>query len=207
MQRLRAVGGHPNLLLSLHATTSSTTTWSALELCPNGELFDKIADHGALSVPTCIRYMRQLTSAIAFCHSHSIAHLDLSLENLLLDANNDIKLCDFGVATQLRPRKKGNNNNQFQEANEVKVGAISSLTIEMEKLVGRPGKPGYICPEAFAGQEFDGRQADMFSLGVILFMMLTGIPPWQTPTTKGTTHTRKEIPLRTPTNLTDGLPP
>jgi len=112
-----------------------------------------------LAVQRAKKYALQIVQAVYFMHCHGYCHLDLSLENVVWDKERDcMKLCDFGLCRRLNA-----DNSNFEAA-----------TI-------RPGKKGYMAPEIYAYQRFDGQKADCFSLGVIIFILLTGFPPFTTP--------------------------
>eukprot|EP00808_Paulinella_micropora_P011569 g75061.t1 len=125
--------------------------WLALEYCPGGELFSLVLEK-KLNMALTRKLFRQLVLAMNWVHQLGICHLDVSLENLLLDANQDLKLCDFGLAMEGRMFK------------------------------GRRGKENYMAPEVYAGTTYDGRQADCWSVGMVLFTMLTGSPLYAKPT-------------------------
>ncbi|GMT35678.1 hypothetical protein PFISCL1PPCAC_26975, partial [Pristionchus fissidentatus] len=94
---------------------------------------------------------RQIISALDFCHAHNICHRDLKPENLLLDERNNIKVADFGMA---------------------------SLQVEGSMLETSCGSPHYACPEVIRGEKYDGRKADVWSCGVILYALLVGALPF-----------------------------
>lgn len=121
-----------------------------LEYCPKGDLFNYINTHDS-SLTTIRRFFKQILLGVEVIHTLGICHLDLSLENLLITADNCIKICDFGLA------KKG--------------GLFSQAS----------GKLYYVSPRMLRGKTFNGRWADMWSLGVILFMMLTNSHPYEVP--------------------------
>jgi len=105
----------------------------------------------------------QIASAIQWLHSKKVCHLDISLENSLIDGNDNIKIIDFGLAKYF-----GNGNFQMPAK--------------------RIGKPRCMSPEVFNVQIFDARLADSWSVGIMLFMMLLGIPPWSFPSENETIY-------------------
>lgn len=107
----------------------------------------------------------QIATSIKWLHSKQVCHLDISLENALIDNNDNIKIIDFGLAKYFN-----NNNNSF---------------IMPAK---RIGKPRCMSPEVFNINTFDGRLADSWSVGIMLFMMLLGIPPWNFPSESETIY-------------------
>ncbi|GLE01456.1 hypothetical protein PINS_up010286 [Pythium insidiosum] len=120
-----------------------------MEYCEGGDLFS-VLDRSAnnrMEEAVAMRYFRQVIEGVQFLHDNGVAHRDLSLENVLL--KNDVcKICDFGLAT---------------EANRVCRGE-------------RVGKAYYMAPEIVEGADYDPMAADMWSLGIMLFIMLTGSP-------------------------------
>ena len=122
-----------------------------LEHVSGGELFDYLVKKGRLTPKEARRFFRQIISALDFCHKHSICHRDLKPENLLLDDKNNIKIADFGMA---------------------------SLQIDGSMLETSCGSPHYACPEVIRGEKYDGRRADVWSTGVILYALLVGALPF-----------------------------
>ena len=110
-----------------------------------------IVETKKLSLDDCRRYFRQIAIALSFCHSNGIAHMDVSLENFVLDEDNNIILIDFGLA------------------------------IENKKTSGRCGKTNYMSPEVFQEKKYYPEKADSWSAGIVLFMMLTGSFLYNTP--------------------------
>lgn len=115
-----------------------------LEFVSGGELFDYLVKKGKLNESEARKFFRQIISAMDFCHAHSVCHRDLKPENLLLDDKQDIKIADFGMA---------------------------SLQVE-NFLETSCGSPHYACPEVIRGEKYDGRKADVWSCGVILYALL-----------------------------------
>ncbi|XP_034284872.2 serine/threonine-protein kinase Chk2 isoform X1 [Pantherophis guttatus] len=127
-----------------------------LELMEGGELFDKVQRPARLSERTCKLYFYQMLLAVQYLHKHGIIHRDLKLENVLLSSREEnclVKITDFGQS---------------------KIIGETSL---MQTLCGTPD---YLAPEIlhFAGTAGYGRSVDCWSLGVILFMCLSGYPPF-----------------------------
>jgi len=91
------------------------------------------------------KYLTMMARGVAFLHKHGISHLDLSLENMLLTSNDEIRICDFGQAQEKR---------------------------FFESFTPRRGKLGYMCPEVYKLHSYDGFKADVWSLGVIFWSML-----------------------------------
>lgn len=127
-------------------------SYLVMEYVEGGELLEYIGKQGILDELTVVHLFRQIIAALLYCHRLHIHHRDLKPENILLDkANFQIKLVDFGMAA-LQP-----------------VGS---------KLTTPCGSPHYAAPEVIKSVEYDGAKADIWSCGVILFVMLTGSPPF-----------------------------
>ncbi|KAG8232921.1 hypothetical protein J437_LFUL011030, partial [Ladona fulva] len=142
---------HPHVLGLSDVYENKKYLYLVLEHVSGGELFDYLVKKGRLTPKEARRFFRQIISALDFCHSHSICHRDLKPENLLLDEKNNIKIADFGMA---------------------------SLQPEGSMLETSCGSPHYACPEVIRGEKYDGRKADVWSCGVILYALLVGALPF-----------------------------
>ncbi|PYO94044.1 MAG: hypothetical protein DMD62_07230 [Gemmatimonadetes bacterium] len=116
-----------------------------------------------LPIGDAARITRQVADALAYAHSHDIVHRDIKPDNILLDKSGHVLVTDFGIAKAA------------QAAKEKKSGG-STLTSEGTVV----GTPEYMSPEQAAGDPLDGR-SDIYSLGVVLYQMLSGAPPFQDP--------------------------
>ena len=126
--------------------------YMTMEFCRNGDLFDVVKKNGKLSEGLAKNLFHQLLDGIEFLHNNvGVAHLDLKLENILVSDTFDLKLCDFGFYEELK-----------------------------SSVCKNRGTHGYRAPETYfqLNDGFDGAKADMFSLGVILFIMVFGVPPF-----------------------------
>lgn len=161
MEMLRSLD-HPNIVRIVETFETGLKCYLVMECCEGGELFDYIVGKGTLTEAEAARLMKQLFSAINFVHSHNICHRDLKPENCLLmskQPNSDVKIIDFGLAQRL-------------EADEL----MHSLE----------GTPYYIAPEVLEGSY--GKEVDCWSMGVILYIMLSGTPPFNGRTTDEILH-------------------
>ncbi|CAN9505857.1 unnamed protein product [Ophioblennius macclurei] len=142
---------HPHVLKLHDVYENNKYLYLVLEHVSGGELFDYLVKKGRLTPKEARKFFRQIISALDFCHSHSICHRDLKPENLLLDEKNNIRIADFGMA---------------------------SLQVGDSLLETSCGSPHYACPEVIRGEKYDGRRADVWSCGVILFALLVGALPF-----------------------------
>jgi serine/threonine protein kinase len=122
-----------------------------MDYCSGGNLYEYISSHGPLDEPTAASIFKQVASAVALCHSFGIAHRDLKLDNILIDQFPHVKVSDLGLC-----------------------GYLSEDAL-MQTFCG---SPCYSAPECLCRVEYDGRLADVWSLGVILYLLLVGRPPW-----------------------------
>jgi carbon catabolite-derepressing protein kinase len=116
-----------------------------------GELFDYIVAHGKMQEDEARRFFQQMLCAVEYCHRHKIVHRDLKPENLLLDENLDVKIADFGLS------------NIMTDGNFLKTSC---------------GSPNYAAPEVIGGKLYAGPEVDVWSCGVILYVLLVGRLPF-----------------------------
>ena len=143
---------------------SKTKIFIVLELVTGGELFDKIVSVGKLTEDAALFYFRQLVEGVEYCHKMGVCHRDLKPENLLLDEHGNLKISDFGLSS-------------------LYVGdADSEGASRTELLHTTCGTPNYVAPEVLADKGYDGKKADVWSIGVILYVLLAGFLPFDEPT-------------------------
>lgn len=149
---------HPNIVELKEVMASKTRIYLVLEHLGGGDLYTKILQQGNLSENRARKYFHQLIRAVDFCHSRGVCHRDLKLENILLHSNEEtLKLCDFGLAT-LPGQEQG----------------------KADGLLYTPcGAFAYMAPEIARGDKYDGKMADIWSCGVILYTLVAGYPPFQ----------------------------
>lgn len=143
---------HPYIVRLHEVLASRTRIYIILEFITGGELYDKIVHQGKLSENECRRYFQQLIDAAAHCHSKGVYHRDLKPENLLLDAFGNLKVSDFGLS------------------------ALPQQGVAL--LHTTCGTPNYVAPEVLSNQGYDGAAADVWSCGVILFVLMAGYLPF-----------------------------
>jgi serine/threonine protein kinase/Ca2+-binding EF-hand superfamily protein len=169
---------HPNVI-SLHETFEDDTEgriYLLLEYCSGGELFDRLHEqkesHFTEAYAAALVY--QMLSAVAYCHRMGIAHRDLKLENFLLSSRSPdarLKLIDFGLSN--RYAMGASNLDMVEGANpDPKTCAIRKMTTVL-------GTAYYTAPEILAGTKGYSQACDVWSLGVIAYMLLSGTPPFR----------------------------
>ncbi|KAL5019676.1 hypothetical protein ScPMuIL_002568 [Solemya velum] len=143
---------HPNIVKLYQVMETKNMLYLVSEYVPNGEIFDHIAKHGKMEEVVARRKFYQIVLAVEYCHDRNIVHRDLKAENLLLDSNLNVKIADFGFS------------------NYYKQG---------DMLATWCGSPPYAAPEVFQGKEYLGPQVDIWSLGVVLYVLVCGALPFE----------------------------
>ncbi|KAJ3683006.1 hypothetical protein LUZ60_013233 [Juncus effusus] len=146
---------HPYVVQLHEVMGSKTKIFLVLEYVTGGELFDIIANHGRMREDEARKYFQQLINAVDYCHSRGVYHRDLKLENLLLEAGGNLKVTDFGLSALSQQQLTGD-------------GLLHTSC----------GTPNYVAPEVLEDRGYDGAMADVWSCGVILFVLLAGYLPF-----------------------------
>jgi serine/threonine protein kinase len=153
--RLLEMIQHPHVVQVVDVIFTETLIFVVMEYCSGGELFQYLVDHGRLREGDCRRLFSAIVSAVAYLHSRGIAHRDLKPENILLGDGLVPKIADLGLCHMVAP----------------------------DALMTTPcGSPQYAAPEVLSGKGYDGRASDVWSLGVVLFVMATATVPWRSTT-------------------------
>ncbi|KAG7458039.1 hypothetical protein MATL_G00233610 [Megalops atlanticus] len=145
---------HPNIVRLYEVIDTQTKLYLILELGDGGDMFDYIMKHEeGLSEELAKKYFAQIVHAISYCHRLHVVHRDLKPENVVFfEKQGLVKLTDFGFSNKFQPGKK---------------------------LTTSCGSLAYSAPEILLGDEYDAPAVDIWSLGVILFMLVCGQPPFQ----------------------------
>ena len=142
---------HPNIIKVYEFYQDEAAYYVVTDLCTGGELFEKIVQEKTFTEKQAAEYMRQILSAIAYCHEKQLVHCDLKPENIMLESPNSslIKIIDFGN---------------------------SSICTKDQRLTNKFGSVYYVAPEVLNSSY--NEKCDVWSLGVILYLLLTGKPPF-----------------------------
>jgi len=142
---------HPHIIRLYEVIDTPTDIFTVMEYVNQGELFDYIVSKGKLEELEARSMFQQIISGVEYCHVHMVVHRDLKPENLLLDADNKIKIADFGLSNRLRD------------------GMFLKTSC---------GSPNYASPEVISGKLYGGTEVDVWSCGVILYALLCGSLPF-----------------------------
>ncbi|EOA15224.1 hypothetical protein CARUB_v10028618mg [Capsella rubella] len=144
---------HPNIVQLFEVMATKSKIYFVMEYVRGGELFNKVAK-GRLKEDVARKYFQQLISAVSFCHFRGVYHRDLKPENLLLDEKGNLKVSDFGLS------------------------AVSDQIRQDGLFHTFCGTPAYVAPEVLARKGYDGAKVDIWSCGVILFVLMAGFLPF-----------------------------
>jgi tRNA A-37 threonylcarbamoyl transferase component Bud32 len=147
---MKLLNNHPHIVRLYDVLQTSNHIYLVLELVTGGELFDRLLQAKKFEEDIARRYFQQIVVALHYCHRHGVAHRDLKPENLLVDDKDNIKITDFGLANV--------------------QGAAMLRTV--------CGTPNYVAPEVLREVGYNGLAADVWSCGVILYVMLAGYLPF-----------------------------
>ncbi|WCJ24037.1 Calcium-dependent protein kinase family protein [Euphorbia peplus] len=147
---LQLLSPHPHIIQLYNAYEDDAYLHMVVELCSGQDLHDLIITNGVLTENEARLLFIQLMKAISHCHNYGVVHRDIKPDNILLDSRNSVKLADFGSA---------------------------EVIMDGEMINGVVGTPYYVAPEILAGRGY-GMKVDVWSAGVVLYVMLAGFPPF-----------------------------
>ncbi|KAF2016048.1 kinase-like protein [Aaosphaeria arxii CBS 175.79] len=168
---------HPHIARLYEVIVTETLVWLVLEYCPGDELYNYLLKKGAIEPAKVQKIFTQLVGAVSYVHNKSCVHRDLKLENILLDKHENVKLVDFG----------------FTREYEGKSNYLQTWC----------GTVCYSAPEMLKGEKYAGEKVDVWSLGIILYALLTGELPFDD---DDETVTKMKI-LKEEPNYPDNFPP
>lgn len=145
---------HPNIVELHEVMATKSKIYFVMEHVKGGELFNKVST-GKVREDVARKYFQQLVRAVDYCHSRGVCHRDLKPENLLLDEEGNLKVSDFGLSALADSRRQD--------------GLLHTTC----------GTPAYVAPEVISRKGYDGFKADVWSCGVILFVLLAGYLPFR----------------------------
>lgn len=145
---------HDHVIELSEVLESDTHLYIIMECATRGEMYEKVLNEGVFDETDALHYFRQLLDGLDFVHQQRLCHRDLKLENLLLDPSGTLKISDFGLS-----------------------GLRKDLQADRE-FMAIAGSPNYIAPEIIAGRGYDGFEADVWSAGVCLYVLLAGYLPF-----------------------------
>lgn len=171
---------HENVVQLKEVMQTANHIYLVLELVTGGELFDKIVQAKRFDEPVARRYFHQLIMGVHYCHQQGIAHRDLKPENLLLDSNDTLKIMDFGLSNLQRADGQGT--------------LLQTVC----------GTPNYVAPEVLKERGYNGLIADIWSCGVVLFVMLAGYLPFDDQNMNALFHKIERGEYRMARHFSDG---
>lgn len=144
---------HSNITKIYEIYQTADKLYIFMEYCSKGELFDYINNHGPVSIEMATKFFKQIHSAVTYLHENGIVHRDIKTENILITADNNAKLIDFGMANFCKEEKKMMLNTFC-------------------------GSPCYLSPEILSRKSYNAKLVDVWCLGVTFYVMLTAKLPF-----------------------------
>jgi tetratricopeptide (TPR) repeat protein len=184
---LREVGilaglAHPHILPLLDSGRVGDVLYFTMPYVEGETLRERLYTAGRLSVDETVQLVREAASALGYAHRRGLVHRDIKPENILL-AENHALVADFGIARAM--------------SRAVEERLTSGLP---------PGTPHYMSPEQAGGSEEVGPRSDIYSLGCVLFELLTGKPPYDGEALQDVLHQHLFAPVPRPSEQRDGIP-
>ena len=187
---MKSMTNCPHVVQLREVLASKSKIYLVLELVRGGELFDEIVRDGKFTETKARFYFRQFADGLSFCHERGVSHRDLKPENLLLDEKHNLKISDFGLSALYT---------------EARMGEDGAMMSRSELLHTTCGTPNYVAPEVLENEGYDGFKADVWSAGVVLFVLVTGCLPFDEPNLRALFQKIKGAEFVLPSFLSDSL--
>lgn len=168
---------HPFVVSLKYSFQTKSSLFMVLDYVGGGELFYHMAERGVFDEDTVRFYAAQIVLALGFLHDHGVTYRDLKPENLLLDIHGNICLCDFGLCKE-------------------QVDGENTFTL--------CGSPEYMAPEVLQGRGY-GRSVDWWALGILIYEMLTGLPPFYSEDAMEMSQNILTAPIHFPDHLSKNI--
>lgn len=184
---------HPHVVGIYEVLMSQSFLYIVMQYLPGGELYSKITKSGKLQDSECRRYAKHLCSALEYCHSKNVCHRDIKPENILLDSNDNAVLVDFGFASIMEVENIGDtgggqddHHDEFtselffdKEEESKRALSMEGESKRMKALSTMCGTTAYMAPEILVREKYLGDKVDIWSLGVVLYVLLVGFMPFR----------------------------
>ena len=181
---------HPHIVRIYEVLSSSEYIYIVMDYVSGGELYTKIARGGKLGNNECRRYVRQLCSALDYCHSINICHRDIKPQNILLDSKDNALLADFGFASIMEVDELKNPDSTVKDKDVVDSMELSTpedtrnRSMEgqsriMKNMSTVCGTMSYMAPEISNRDRYTGDKADIWSMGIVIYVLLVGFMPFK----------------------------
>lgn len=168
LSAMQFIGTHPNIMGQLECCQDKDNVYSMMDFCDGGEVYDLVETNGAMPEATARLYFRQVLDGLGHLHALGIAHRDMSLENLMYNSRGECIIIDLGMCLRV------------PLLTDERTYTMTPARIPPQ---GVCGKKNYIAPEVLENAHyFDPTKVDVWALGIILFIMLTGVPPIESAT-------------------------
>lgn len=193
---------------------SEDFVYIAMEYAEGGQLWDKVAKKGKLDENSCKKYSWQMCSALAYCHSYNICHRDIKPQNILLDKDDNVKLADFGFASimEVEEVQKGvdkragfreksrlstidevmTENHIPEDLDEFEM-SMETKSNDTKAMSTFCGTVSYMAPEIENQDKYFGDKADVWSLGIVIYVLLNGFMPFKENDTKKDTYKKRDM--------------
>lgn len=188
---------HPNIVQIFEVLMSAGHLYIVMDFVSGGELYSKITRTGKLSDSECRRYVRQLCSALNYCHQKHVCHRDIKPQNILLDKDDNALLADFGFASIVKVEEEGEDAGRTDRTNSTcsNVSNVSGLSCDsthstsdrtmegssklMKQMSTMCGTMAYMAPEILNRDKYFGDKVDIWALGVVIYVLLVGFMPFK----------------------------